>query len=82
MVASILALYLNLPFMSLYEYIEHRPIKTGTTRKSARWIKTPDQAKRVLIVDDSVSSGKAVKEAKELIKKSEISCGSSCIYVG
>lgn len=68
MVANIIALSLNLPFMDIEDYLNNRVIVTGTTRKCQNWIRCVDQAKHVLIVDDSVSSGKAVREAKERLK--------------
>lgn len=68
MVANIIALSLNLPFMDIEDYLNNRVIATGTTRKCQNWIRSVEQAKHILIVDDSVSSGKAVRETKERLK--------------
>lgn len=67
MVGNILALYLNLPFTDVDNFINRGALRSGTTRKCEGWIKKIDEAKHVLIVDDSISSGKAIKEVKEQI---------------
>lgn len=67
MVANILALYLNLPFTDFDNFINKGTLKTGTTRKCQKWIRSIDEAKHVLIVDDSISSGKAIREAKKMM---------------
>lgn len=72
MVANILALYLNLPFTDIDNFIHKGNIKTGTTRKCQGWIRSIDEAKHVLIVDDSISSGKAMKETKEMLTAQNI----------
>lgn len=81
MVANILALYLNLPFTDLDNFVEGRGIKTGTTRKCHGWIRSISEAGHVLIVDDSVSSGQAVKEAKKLLIEKNISIKTTFIAV-
>lgn len=72
MVANILALYLNLLFMDINNLVNNGKIATGTTGKCRNWIKSIDEAKHVLIVDDSVSSGKAIKETRELLTEKNI----------
>lgn len=74
MVASILALYLNLPFTDVDTFMENGVIKTGSTRKCRGWIKNTNQAKHVLVVDDSISSGQAVKEVKEIFAGKMMTC--------
>lgn len=69
-VANMLALYRNLPYTSIDGYVEKRKLRAGNTRKCAGWIQRVEQAKKVLVVDDSISSGRALKEAKRLIKES------------
>lgn len=73
MVANILALYLNLPFTDIDNFVNKGALKTGTTRKCRGWIHSIEEAKHVLIVDDSVSSGKAIKGAKELFAEKNVS---------
>ena len=74
MVGNILALYLNRPFTDLYSFVEGKELHSGDTRKSEQWIKQISEAKHVLVVDDSVSSGSAINKAKSIINESNISC--------
>lgn len=74
MVANIIALYLNIPFTDVDNFVNQGNLKTGTTRKCEKWIKNIGEAKHVLIVDDSISSGKAVKETKQLLKEKNVCC--------
>ena len=69
MVGNIIALYLNIPFTDIDTYLNGGAIRTGTTRKCRNWIRRLEDAKHVLIVDDSVSSGKAIKEVKQKIEQ-------------
>ncbi|MCR5836757.1 MAG: phosphoribosyltransferase [Lachnospiraceae bacterium] len=68
MVANMLALYLNLPFTDVASLLRGGELRAGYTKRAAGWIKKIEDAKTVLVVDDSVSSGKAIKEAKEQLK--------------
>ncbi len=68
LVANIIALYLNLPFTDIDSYVDGRMYQTGTTRKYRDWITSVDQAQHVLIVDDSVSTGQAMREARQKVK--------------
>lgn len=79
LVANMLALYRNLPYTSIDSYVEKRKLQAGNTRKCGGWIKRVEQAKKVLVVDDSISSGRAVKEAKQLIRQSGM--GAEHIYL-
>lgn len=74
MVASILALYLNLPITDIDTFIGTGELRTGSTRKCSGWIKNANEAKHVLVVDDSVSSGKAIREVKEILTGKGIAC--------
>jgi len=62
--ASILALKLNLPLMSISEYIDNSAITHGRTRKPSSKIVKAHDALKVLIVDDSISSGDSIREVK------------------
>lgn len=68
LVANLLALYMNLPYTDVDNYIARGKLRTGNTRKCSNWIKSVEEAKKVLIVDDSISSGRAIKEVKELVR--------------
>lgn len=67
MVASILALHKNLPFTDLESFLSGKLFKTGETRKCAQWITRVEDAKRVVVVDDSISTGAAMRSAKKAI---------------
>lgn len=66
--ANILALYLNIPFTDIDNFLAQGNLRTGNTRKCANWIKSVSEAKKVLVVDDSISAGDAMKEAKKEIR--------------
>ena len=63
--ASMIALYLNLPFTDIDSYLEGRRLQTGTTRKYRDWIVSAKEARHVLIVDDSISTGEAMRKVKK-----------------
>lgn len=65
--ADMIGLYLNVPIADINTYLEGKIYSTGTTRKSKNWIKNVEDAKHVLIVDDSISAGDAMREAKEKV---------------
>ena len=81
MVANILALYLNLPFTDIDNFCNNGDLRTGNTKKCKNWIKSISEAKKVLIVDDSVSSGTAIKEAKQLLKDKDCELIWFAVYV-
>lgn len=78
---SIIALYLNLPYVDIDTFINQGNIRSGNTRKCKNWIKTVKESKHVLIVDDSISSGKAMKEVKNELKDTNISTKASFLAV-
>lgn len=79
LVANLIALYLNLPFMDIDSFLDGKNIRVGNTRKCEGWIKSSKDAKKALIVDDSITSGKAIKQVKDRIKESEIT--SEVVYL-
>ena len=70
--ANLLALYLNLPFTDIDTLIRKGELRSGSTRKCQNWIKSVAEAEHILVVDDSISSGKAMKEARRKIKEAGI----------
>ncbi len=74
MTASMLALYKNLPFCDLESVLAGRIFKTGTTRKSARWITKLEDARHILVIDDSISTGEALNTAKAQLAQSGLTC--------
>jgi len=66
---SVLALNLNIPIVDLEGFVENRKIKYGQTRPIRNpGIITPKDAKHILVVDDSVWSGKSMTAAVQLIE--------------
>lgn len=62
--ASIIALKLNLPLLTLNEFLANSTIAHGRTRKPSVTIQYAHQAKKILIVDDSINSGDSITEVK------------------
>lgn len=77
LVAAIIALYRNVPFTDIDTFTSGRLYCTGSTRKSKQWIRSFDEAKHILIVDDSISTGQAMKSAREQIGSMKLSCKKS-----
>ncbi|HEL3174017.1 TPA: hypothetical protein UME34_000589 [Stenotrophomonas maltophilia] len=65
LVASIVALKLNLPLTDLASFVRNSDIAKGSSRayKMNHLLRTGD-ARRILLIDDSVSSGNAIASAK------------------
>ena len=72
--ASLIGLYMNLPIADLQTFLASKIYKTGITRKQKHWIGSASEANHVLIVDDSISTGEAIKNAKSAIEKLSLSC--------
>lgn len=69
LVASIVALKQNLPLTDLYSFLRNDDLKKGSTRtyKHADLVK-PRDAKKVLLVDDSISTAKSMRAAVEQVR--------------
>jgi uncharacterized HAD superfamily protein/adenine/guanine phosphoribosyltransferase-like PRPP-binding protein len=69
LVASIIALKQNLPLTDLYSFLRNDDLKKGNTRtyKHAELVK-PKDAKKILLVDDSISSAKSMRAAEEQVR--------------
>ncbi|WP_150305028.1 phosphoribosyltransferase family protein [Pseudomonas saliphila] len=69
LVASIISLKLNLPLTDLYSFHRNDELKKGNTRtyKHAQLAK-PWDAKKILLVDDSIASGNSMLAAVEMVK--------------
>lgn len=69
LVASIVALKLNLPLTDLYSFERNDALKKGNTRTyKHEALTTPQQAKKVLLVDDSIASGRSMHDAINKVK--------------
>ncbi|NAS32697.1 phosphoribosyl transferase [Flavobacteriaceae bacterium R38] len=64
MPANLLALYLNLPYTDIHSFIKGYIYKSGARRQ---FFDSSDY-KKILVVDDSIASGSALRECKENLK--------------
>ena len=65
MPANLLALYLNKPYTDLHSFINGYIYKAGAR---AQFFDENSGRKNILVVDDSVASGRALAEVKDLLK--------------
>jgi glycosyltransferase involved in cell wall biosynthesis/uncharacterized HAD superfamily protein/hypoxanthine phosphoribosyltransferase len=65
--ASLLALYLNLPFTDVDGLCERRVLETGLYRKFGK-VFDFSRCKKVLVIDDSINSGASMNKAKSAIQ--------------
>ncbi|MEX0779717.1 MAG: phosphoribosyltransferase family protein [Balneolales bacterium] len=70
MAGNLIANTLNLPIIDLDGFINNREIKYGETHKTI--INYPKEANHVLIVDDTIDSGRSLNNAKDDIHTSSI----------
>lgn len=68
-VANIISLYLNKPLTDLESYFNGRIMSVGNTKNLNSIVTEFLHVKNVLIVEDSVSSGKSIINVKERVKK-------------
>lgn len=62
--ANLMALYLNLPYTDIHSFINGYIYKSGARRQ---FFDNSD-CKKILVVDDSIASGSALKECQESLK--------------
>jgi uncharacterized HAD superfamily protein/adenine/guanine phosphoribosyltransferase-like PRPP-binding protein len=63
--ASMVALHFNCRFCDVDSYVTNRELLAGDTRTSVNEIVLPQNARNVLVIDDSVWSGAAIGKAKQ-----------------
>lgn len=72
--ANIIALYLNLPLTDINSLAEGRMLPASTThRQRDGWIASPSEARKILVVDDSIYSGSSLNSARDKLKGTEFS---------
>lgn len=64
LVASLIAVYMNKPLTDLDAYINGRLYESGHSKDTSANCKRTDALKRILIVEDSSSSGTSIRQAK------------------
>ncbi|MBE0421904.1 phosphoribosyltransferase [Pseudoalteromonas nigrifaciens] len=66
--AYTIGLYLNLKVTDLNSLITDATLSSGSTRKSKYEFNKPSEAKKILIIDDSISSGNSLKLSLSTLK--------------
>lgn len=73
LLANMVALKLNLPLTDLHGFLENRPLRGGSTRSSPRMqLRSPSEARHVLIIDDSVALGRSIASAREEVASASV----------
>nr|WP_258042657.1 phosphoribosyltransferase family protein [Escherichia coli]BAL03061.1 putative phosphoribosyltransferase [Escherichia coli O183:H18] len=65
--AYLISLYLNIDVTDVNSFILNTPIQRGSTRTSGKRIYNPHDAQRILLVDDSFSTGKSMRNILDSI---------------
>lgn len=63
--ASIISLMRNCQLTDFESMLNYRIYECGTTKRSDNWIATIEDARKILIVEDSIHSGRSIKRIKE-----------------
>ena len=79
LVAVLLSLYMNKPVTDLNSFLSGRMYTAGTTKNREGWVENVTQVRKALIVEDSVSSGNSILNAKGEVEAAAISC--ECLYL-
>lgn len=67
--AYFIALNLNLPCVDVNALLNNQKIECGNTKRRDNWVKYCSEAKNILIVEDSINSGKSILEVKNRLKE-------------
>jgi uncharacterized HAD superfamily protein/adenine/guanine phosphoribosyltransferase-like PRPP-binding protein len=65
--ANLLSLNANIPMTDLDSYIDGKTFSSGATKSRSMLDRDPSQMRNVLIMDDSISSGNAMMEARNKV---------------
>lgn len=68
-VASLISVYLNKPLCDVESFINKKIYKSGSTKNTSKSVKSFEEVKKVVIVDDSIATGKSLLEVKDKINK-------------
>lgn len=79
--AYMIALDLNIPICSYFDFIENKEIKRNAGRDIKKNIKYPQEAKKILIVEDSYNTGeKLAKLLNDIPKIERKKCQTMAVY--
>ncbi|MBX2857336.1 MAG: hypothetical protein KTR17_01635 [Cellvibrionaceae bacterium] len=62
--AYIVSMLMNLSCTDFQSFLDNRPLKRGSTRSARNQLVYPHDAKKILIVDDSVNTGLSMEQAR------------------
>jgi uncharacterized HAD superfamily protein/hypoxanthine-guanine phosphoribosyltransferase len=68
LVANLISLYLNVPLVDFDTMLEEKFLSCGTTKIRKDWPQNYNNIRKILIVEDSSSSGKSLKRLKEKLE--------------
>lgn len=71
LVANILSLYLNLPLTDIDSLLKGNIFQCGNTKKK-KWISNINEARKILIVEDSSNSGNSLHEVRKKIENTKL----------
>lgn len=69
--ANLLSLALNVPMSDLDSFLDGREYTSGSTKAVRRCV-DPSRRRKILLLDDSISSGKAMREARARIDQARV----------
>lgn len=69
--ANLLSLAINVPLSDLDSFLDGREYTSGTT-KPVRYPNEPTRRRKILLLDDSISSGSAMRQARARIDQAQV----------
>lgn len=76
--ANVLSLVTNLPLTDLDSFVEGRLYSSGTTKNTSRLTIDIEDARRILVLDDSINTGEALDRARARIEAAGLQ--SKCLF--
>ncbi|WP_420391629.1 phosphoribosyltransferase [Acuticoccus sp.] len=67
--ATLMSLTINAPLADLDGYCEGRVLAVGKTRRRAERVRAPGERRRVVVIDDSIFHGTAMREARRQVEE-------------
>lgn len=67
-VATLISVYLNKPLTDLESFINKKIYESGSTKNTSNCVKSFDEVKKAIVIDDSIASGKSLLNVKSKIE--------------
>ena len=67
LLANMIACYLNKPLTDVAGVVDGRILDAGNSKNKTNWVKDFSAVKKILVVEDSVSSGFSINQAKDYL---------------